>query len=67
MNAASKPASGAADLWLRWVLANAVGEAAGLSITALVGVAAILYAGEGTGVLATLALPAPPSPARASR
>lgn len=54
----SKPAGEEMRLWIRWVFANAVGEAAGLGMTALVGIAVIVNVGEGTGVLATLALAA---------
>jgi hypothetical protein len=51
-----KPSGTGRGLYVRWVLANAVGEAAGLGITALIGAAAVLYAGEETGARATLAL-----------
>lgn len=50
-----RQASGGAGLWLRWVLANAVGETIGLGGTALVA-AAVFYAGEGTGEYAAVAL-----------
>lgn len=43
-------------LWLLWVLANAIGEAVGLGITALVGAVVMLSGGEGSGVLATVGL-----------
>jgi hypothetical protein len=43
---------------LRWVLANSVGEALGLGITALLGVAVVSSLGQGTCVLVTLALAA---------
>ena len=43
---------------MRWVLANSVGEALGLGITALLGVAVVSSQGKGTGVLATLVLAA---------
>ena len=45
-------------LWLRWVLANAIGEALGLGGTALVGVAAASRAGEGSTPYATAFLAA---------
>lgn len=44
------------SLWLRWVFANAVGEALGLGRTALIGAAIVSSLGEGTSALATLAL-----------
>ena len=47
---------GKARLWLRWVVANALGELVGLGITALVGAAVFSVIGEGTGVFAVLAL-----------
>jgi hypothetical protein len=53
-----KPGHEERRLWLRWVLANAVGEAIGLGITVLVGTAAISTGGESSGVLATLGLAA---------
>lgn len=53
-----KPASGEASLWLRWVLANAIGEAIGLGGAVLLGAAGAGYVGEGTGILATLVLAA---------
>jgi len=37
MIAIGKPASREAGLWLRWVLANAIGEAIGLGGTVLLG------------------------------
>jgi hypothetical protein len=49
---------GARRLWLLWVLANAIGEAAGLGLTALVGAVAISSVGEGSGALATLGMAA---------
>jgi hypothetical protein len=58
VSAANKSAGAGGGLYLRWVLANAVGEAVGLGLTALVGVAAVIYAGGGAGALATLALAA---------
>jgi hypothetical protein len=45
-------------LWLRWILANSVGETLGLGLTALIGAAIVSFLGEGTSVLATLALAA---------
>jgi len=45
-------------LWLRWVYANAVGEALGLGMTALIGAAIVSCLGEGTSALAILALAA---------
>ena len=44
------------DLYARWVLANAAGEGVGLGLTALIFASTILYAGEGSGPLAALAL-----------
>jgi hypothetical protein len=52
------PARREASLWLSWVFANAVGEALGLGSTALIGAAVVSSLGEGTSVLATLALAA---------
>jgi hypothetical protein len=46
------------SLWLRWVFANAVGEALGLGTTVLIGAAIVSSLGEGTSALATLALAA---------
>ena len=46
------------DLYARWVLANAAGEGVGLGLTALIFASTILYAGEGSGPLAALALAA---------
>lgn len=46
------------NLWLRWVLANSVGEAAGLGLTALVGLALFAALGTDAGVLPTLGLAA---------
>ena len=43
---------------MRWVLANTVGEALGLGITALVGVTVVSSLGKGTSVLVTLVLAA---------
>ena len=43
-------------IWLRWVLANTIGEAAGLGLTALVGAVVIFSGGEGSGVLTTLGI-----------
>jgi hypothetical protein len=51
-----KPSNEARRLWLRWVLANAVGEVVGLGITALVGGLVVFSLGEGSGVLATLGI-----------
>jgi hypothetical protein len=51
-----KPGQEERRLWARWVLANAVGEAVGLGITALVGAVVVLSGGEGNGALATLGL-----------
>lgn len=53
-----KPRGGEASLWLRWVLANALGEAVGLGGTALVGTVAVLYVGKDAGVFAALVLAA---------
>jgi hypothetical protein len=53
-----KPGVEERRLWLLWVLANAVGEAAGLGLTALVGAVAITSLGEGSGALATLGMAA---------
>jgi hypothetical protein len=51
------PSAGAGGgFYLRWILANAAGEAVGLGLTALVGIAAVLYAGKGPGVVVTLVL-----------
>ncbi len=53
--------NGAGDevsLWLRWVFANAAGEALGLGTTALIGAAVVSFLGEGRGALATLTLAA---------
>lgn len=47
-----------AGLWLRWVLANALGGALGLGGTALIWTLSVLYAGEGTGPYAILILAA---------
>lgn len=58
MNAVQKPDGGETGLWLRWVLANAIGEAVGLGMTALVGIAVVFTVGEGAGLLATLGLAA---------
>jgi hypothetical protein len=58
MNGGRKRAGGEVSLWLRWVFANAVGEALGLGTTALIGAAIVSSLGEGTSVLATLALAA---------
>jgi len=52
------PTREGASLWLRWVFANAVGEALGLETTVLIGAAIVSALGEGTGVLATLPLAA---------
>jgi hypothetical protein len=49
MNAIRNGAGGEASLWLRWVFANAVGEAVGLDTTALVGAAIVSSLGERTG------------------
>ena len=58
MNAVRNGAGGEASLWLRWVFANAAGEALGLGATALIGAAVVSFLGEGTGALATLTLAA---------
>ena len=47
-----------AGLWLRWILANAIGEALGLGGTALVGAAAASRVVEGGGLYATALLAA---------
>jgi hypothetical protein len=54
MTQVRKQPSGGTRLWLRWVLANALGETIGLGGTALVA-AAVLYAGQKTGAYAALA------------
>jgi hypothetical protein len=54
MGVLGKPDHGRRRLWARWVLANAIGEAVGLGVTALVGAVAVLYERESSGVLATL-------------
>lgn len=56
MSGAGKPAGARGSLYLRWIFANAVGEAVGLGLTALVGATAVLYAGGETSGLVTLAL-----------
>jgi hypothetical protein len=58
MKAGRTPTRGEASLWLRWIFANALGEALGLGTTVLIGAAIISSLGEGTSVLATLALAA---------
>ncbi len=58
MSPGGKPGLEEWRLWFRWVLANAVGEAVGLGLTALVGAVALLSVGEGGGVLATLGMAA---------
>ncbi len=58
MNVVRNGAGGEARLWLRWVSANAAGEALGLGATALIGAAVVSFLGEGTGALATLTLAA---------
>jgi hypothetical protein len=58
MTAIRKPASGEAGLWLRWVLANAIGETIGLGCAVLLGAAGARYVGEGTGFLAVVGLSA---------
>ena len=45
-------------LWTRWIFANAVGEAAGLGLTALAGVAFISHIGNDASILVILALAA---------
>jgi hypothetical protein len=55
---AGMKAPGEVGLWLRWVLANAAAEAAGLGITALVGISVFSSFGEETGILVTLVLAA---------
>ena len=47
---------GRTRLWLRWVVANALGELVGLGITALVGAVFFSVIGEDTGGSAVLAL-----------
>jgi hypothetical protein len=49
-----KPDHEESRLWLRWVLANAIGEAVGLGITSLVGAVVILSGGASRGVLTTM-------------
>lgn len=56
MIAIRKPASGEASLWLRWVLANAIGEAIGLGGAVFLGATGARYVGEGTGFLAVVVL-----------
>jgi hypothetical protein len=58
VNVVGKPGHEERRQWLLWVLANAVGEAVGLGITALVGAVVIFSLGEGSGVLATLGMAA---------
>jgi hypothetical protein len=66
MTAIRKPAGGNAggdatgelSLWLRWVLANAIGEAIGLGGSALLWAAAVLYLGEDSGPIASVVLAA---------
>jgi len=58
MNAVRNGSGGETSLWLRWVFANAVGEALGLGTTALIGATIVSFLGEGTGALATLTLAA---------
>lgn len=53
-----KTGGAGAGLWLRWILANALGEALGLGGTALIWALSVLYAGEGTGLYAILLLAA---------
>jgi hypothetical protein len=47
-----------AGLWLRWILANALGEALGLGGTALIWALSVLNTGEGTSLYAILVLAA---------
>ncbi len=58
MSPRGKPGHGERRLWRPWVLANAVGEAVGLDLTALVVAVAISSVGEGSGALATLGMAA---------
>jgi len=53
-----KPGHEGRRLWLRWVLANAVGETIGLGVTALVAAVVIFTGGADSGVLATLGMTA---------
>lgn len=50
--------SAGAGLWLKWVFANALGEALGLGGTALIWALSMLYAGEWTGLFAIFILAA---------
>jgi hypothetical protein len=56
MNGIRTPTSDEVGLWLRWVFANAVGEALGLGTTALIGAAIASSLGEETSALAILVL-----------
>ena len=58
MIAIQKTGGAGAGLWLRWILANAVGEALGLGGTALIWALSVLNTGEGTGLYAVLLLAA---------
>ena len=58
MSGRGNPATGERRLWLLWVLANAVGEAVGLGLTALVGAVAILSGGASGGLQVTLGVAA---------
>ena len=58
VNSYQNTGAAGAGLWLKWVLANALGEALGLGGTALIFALSVLYAGEGTGLYAILVLAA---------
>jgi hypothetical protein len=58
MKGGRTPTRGEASLWLRWIFANALGEALGLGTTVLIGAAVVSSLGEGTSALANLALAA---------
>jgi len=62
MKAIRRPAGGEAtrevSLWLRWVLANAAGEAIGLGGSALLWAAAVVYLGVDSGPTASVLLAA---------
>ncbi len=56
MSLTEKPGHDARTLWCEWVLANAVGEALGLGLTALVGAVVFSLGAGSSGVVATLGL-----------
>ena len=47
MKGGRTPTLGEASLWLRWIFANALGEALGLGTTVLIGAAVVSSLGEG--------------------